>query len=127
MTQAADLPAWAALLTSFLVLVGSGFTIIGSIGLVRLPSFYERVHAPTLGATWGAAGILLSSIVYFSVLQSRPVLHEILIAIFITVTTPVTLMLLARAAVHRDRIEGNDLVPPPISPAEGQEAKAEKL
>ena len=32
-------------------------------------------------------------------------LHEILIAIFVTVTTPVTLMLLARAALYRDRSE----------------------
>ena len=59
MTHAADLPAWAALLTSFLVLLGAGFTVIGAIGLLRLKTFYERMHAPTLGATWGAAGILL--------------------------------------------------------------------
>ncbi|MBI2740104.1 MAG: cation:proton antiporter [Rhodospirillales bacterium] len=109
MTGAADLPAWAALLTSFLVLLGAGFTLVGAIGLLRLKTFYERMHAPTLGATWGAGGILLGSIVLFSVLQSRPVLHEALIAVFVTVTTPVTLMLLARAAVYRDRSEGADI------------------
>jgi len=114
MTHAADLPAWAALLTSFLVLLGAGFTVIGAIGLLRLKTFYERMHAPTLGSTWGAAGILLGSIVFFSVLQSRPVLHEVLIAIFVTVTTPVTLTLLARAALYRDRSEGNAQVPPPV-------------
>lgn len=114
MTQAADLPAWAALLTSFLVLLGAGFTVIGTVGLLRLKTFYERMHAPTLGSTWGAAGILLGSIVFFSVLQSRPVLHEALIAVFVTVTTPVTLTLLARAALYRDRSEGNTQVPPPV-------------
>ena len=114
MTDAADLPAWAALLTSFLVLLGAGFTLIGAIGLLRLKTFYERMHAPTLGATWGAAGILLGSIVFFSVLQSRPVLQETLIAVFVTVTTPVTLMLLARAALYRDRSEGSTDIPPPI-------------
>ncbi len=106
-----DLPVWAALLTGFLVLLGAGFTLIGTIGLLRLPSFYERMHAPTLGSTWGTAGILLGSIVFFSVLQSRPVLHEVLIAAFVTVTTPVTLMLLARAALYRDRTEGSTSVP----------------
>ncbi|HZT21152.1 MAG TPA: monovalent cation/H(+) antiporter subunit G [Dongiaceae bacterium] len=106
MTQMESLPAWAALLTSLLVLLGAGLTLIGTIGLLRLPSFYERMHAPTLGATWGTAGILLGSIVFFSVLQSRLVIHEALIAVFVTVTTPVTLMLLARAALHRDRAEG---------------------
>jgi multicomponent K+:H+ antiporter subunit G len=114
MTHAADLPAWAALLTSFLVLLGAGFTLTGAIGLLRLKTFYERIHAPTLGATWGVAGILLGSIVFFSVLQSRPVLHEVLIAIFVTVTTPVTLTLLGRAALYRDRSEGSTEVPPPI-------------
>ena len=112
MTHAADLPAWAALATSFLVLLGAGFTLVGAIGLVRLKSFYERMHAPALGATWGAAGILLGSILFFSVLQSRLVLHEVLIAVFLTVTTPVTLMLLARAALYRDRSEGSLDVPP---------------
>ena len=47
----------------------------------------------------------MASMLYFSVLGSRPVLHEILIAVFVTVTTPVTLMLLARAALYRDRSE----------------------
>lgn len=114
MTHAADLPVWVAILTSFLVLLGAGFTLIGAVGLLRLKTFYERMHAPTLGATWGAAGILLGSIVFFSVLQSRPVLHEALIAIFVTVTTPVTLMLLARAALYRDRTEGSTAVPPSL-------------
>ena len=110
MTTASSLPAWAALLTSFLVLLGAALTLIGAFGLLRLDSFYKRVHAPTLGTTLGAGCILVGSMVYFSVLQSRPVVHEILIAIFMTVTTPVTLMLLVRAAVSRDYQEGNSVV-----------------
>ncbi|WP_428679373.1 monovalent cation/H(+) antiporter subunit G [Reyranella sp.] len=114
MSHAADLPAWAALLASFLVLLGASFTLVGAIGLVRLKTFYDRLHAPSLGATWGAGGILLGSILFFSIQQSRPVLHEVLIAVFLTVTTPVTLMLLGRAALYRDRSEGVADLPPPI-------------
>lgn len=114
MNHAADLPVWAALLVSFLVLLGAGLTLVGAIGLVRLKTFYDRLHAPSLGATWGAGGILLGSILFFSVLQSRPVLHEVLIAVFLTVTTPVTLMLLGRAALYRDRSENAADTPPPI-------------
>ena len=109
--QPPEVPTWAALLTCILVLLGAGLTLIGSIGLLRFKTFYERVHAPTLGTTLGAGCILMASIVCFSVLQTRPVLHEVLIAIFITITTPVTLMLLVRAALHRDWHEGSDEVP----------------
>jgi len=104
---AGNLPDWAALITAALVLAGAGLTLIGSLGLLRLGTFYARVHAPTLGTTLGTGCILIASMLYFSVLQTRFVLHEILIAVFITMTTPVTLMLLTRAAMLRDKAEGN--------------------
>lgn len=111
MSQAPDLPAWAALIVGIFVLLGASITLIGVIGLIRLGSFYDRVHPPTLGPTLGTACILVSSITCFSVLQSRPVVHEFLIAVFVTLTTPVTLMLLARAALYRDRREDVPDVP----------------
>lgn len=114
MIQAPDLPAWAAILVGLLVLGGAAITLLGAIGLLRLGTFYERVHAPTLGATSGMAAILAASALCFSVLQSRPVVHEILIALFVTFTTPVTLMLLARAAIYRDRSEAAADVPTDI-------------
>lgn len=112
MTHLAELPTWAQLLASFFLLVGACVTLIGAVGLITLRDFYDRIHAPTLGTTWGAGGILLASIIIFSALQSRPVLHEVLIAVFVTVTTPVVLMLLGRAALYRDRTEGVTTVPP---------------
>ncbi|NGN41771.1 cation:proton antiporter [Mesorhizobium sp. CGMCC 1.15528] len=124
MTHAADLPAWAALPTAFFLLLGSGLTLLGAIGLLRFGSFYERVHAPTLGTTWGAGGILIASMICFTVLQSRPALHEILIAAFVIVTTPVSLMLLARAALYRDRTENNGGVPAFEAESEGTDGEA---
>ncbi len=112
MMQAPDLPFWAALIVALLLLTGAGLTLIGAIGLLRLKSFYQRVHAPTLGATLGAGSILIASMLCFTVLESRPVLHEVLIALFLTITTPVTLMLLGRAALYRDRVAGNPETPP---------------
>ena len=103
MSHAADLTDAVALLIALLVIAGAALALIGSIGLLRLKSFYERVHAPTLGATMGAALVLMASIILFSALESRPVLHEILIGVFMIVTTPITFMLLVRAALHRDR------------------------
>jgi multicomponent K+:H+ antiporter subunit G len=112
MNAAGTLPAWAALLVALLVVVGAAVTLIGSFGLLRLGNFYARVHAPTLGATFGMGSILAGSALCFSVLAARPVVHEVLIAVFVTLTTPVTLMLLGRAALYRDRTEGSKDVPP---------------
>lgn len=111
MSAAPDLPLWAALLVSVFIVGGALVTLIGSIGLWRLPDFYARLHAPSLGATLGTGAILIGSMICFSVLQSRPLVHEVLIAIFVTITTPVTLMLLSRASLYRDRVEGRTDVP----------------
>ena len=101
MIEAPDLPGWAALLTALFLTIGAGLTLIGSLGLLRLGDFYQRVHAPTLGTTLGTGAILIGSMICFSVLETRPILHEVLIALFVTVTTPVTFILLVKSA--RDR------------------------
>jgi len=106
-----DIPLWLAILVGFFALAGSGLTLLGCLGLARFDSFYLRIHAPTLGSSFGTIFVLLASIVYFSVMGGRPVLHEVLIVIFVSLTTPVTLMLLARAALYRDRAERNGNVP----------------
>ncbi len=111
MSHTLELPLWAAILVSVFLLAGSLITMIGAIGLVRFKLFYERIHAPTLGTTFGVGGILIASIIFFTVLQSRPVLHELLITAFVFVTTPVTLMLLTRATMHRDKTDDSRQLP----------------
>lgn len=106
-----DLPVWAAILVSVVVLGGALITLLGSIGLAQLKTFYERLHAPTLGSSLGTFLILFGSVLYFSISGHRLLVHEILIFLFVSITTPVTLMLLARAALYRDRAEGNGNVP----------------
>ena len=117
MTHAADLPGWAAILIALLLLLGAGLALTGSMGLLRLGSFYDRMHAPTLGSTLGAGCILIASTVCFSLLETRLVVHEALIGIFMVATTPVTLTLLARAALYRDRTEGAPGIPPLVGSA----------
>lgn len=112
MTATPDLPLWAAIAVVALALAGALLAATGSLGLVVLKRFYERVHAPTLGATLGMALIVAASIMFFSISEGRLALRDLLIGLFLTVTTPVTLILLARAAVYRDRVEGDEHVPP---------------
>src|SRR5690606_22021115 len=82
-----DIPLWIALPVSAFLLIGAFLTLTGTIGLIRLRIFYDRLHAPTLGSSWGTGAIVIASMILFSYLESRPVVHEILIGIFVTVTT----------------------------------------
>ncbi len=104
-----DLPLWLSILVSLLVVLGSLVTMMGCLGLVRLGSFYLRIHAPTMGTSMGGGLVLLASALYFSLTRERLIVHELAIFAFVSVTTPVTLMLLARATLFRDRVEGNDV------------------
>jgi multicomponent K+:H+ antiporter subunit G len=97
-------------LAGLLVVLGALLAFLGSLGLLRLKTFYERIHPPTMGTTLGTGLVLIGSMLYFTALGARPVLHEILIGVFMTLSTPVTYMLLVRAALHRDRAEGRDPV-----------------
>lgn len=119
MSHLEDLPVWAAALIAFFLLLGSGLTLLGALGLVRLSSFYDRLHAPTLGTSWGTAGIVVASILLFSLTGERVAMHEILIGVFVMITTPVTLLLLGRAALHRERADTDPtLTTPPDEPGE---------
>jgi multicomponent K+:H+ antiporter subunit G len=101
-TEVIDVPALPAILTATLLIGGAAVTLIGSFGLLRFRGFYQRVHAPTLGTTLGTIFITTASMIYFSVLGTRPVLHEPLVIVFVTTTTPITLIILVRAALFRD-------------------------
>src|SRR3546814_12217009 len=101
MMESNDIPVWVSILTAFFVVAGASLTLIGCLGLLRLESFFQRIHAPTLGSTCGTGAILLGSMIFFSALAARPVLHETMIAVFVTVTTPVTFILLVNTTRHR--------------------------
>ncbi|WP_347266548.1 monovalent cation/H(+) antiporter subunit G [Paracoccus sp. (in: a-proteobacteria)] len=114
------LPPWAAILIAVLVVIGATLTLLGGLGLVRLRSFYQRLHAPTLGFSYGTLLIILASMLMFSLLETRAVLHELMIGIFILITAPITLLMLGRAALRRDRdarLGHDEPVPPRRPPA----------
>ena len=109
--NAAELPPVVAVVVGVLVVLGALVALVGSIGLLRLRDFYLRIHPPTMGTTLGVGLMLVASMLLFSTLESRPVLHELAITVFMVVTTPVTFMLLVRAARRRDRSEGDGKEP----------------
>ncbi len=94
--DAAILLEW---LVALMLLIGSFFTLVGAIGLLRLPDFFMRLHAPTKATTLGVGGMLLASRSHS--ISHGVSLHELLITLFLFVTAPVSASLLARAALRR--------------------------
>ncbi|HRO59688.1 MAG TPA: monovalent cation/H(+) antiporter subunit G [Burkholderiaceae bacterium] len=104
-------PLWAAIPVSLLLVLAGILGLVGTFGLVRLSNFYQRLHGPAMLNTLGAGSVLIASMLYFSVLQTRPVVHELLITIFVLLTAPVTTMLVIKAALFRDRRASRGDVP----------------
>lgn len=108
------LPFWVEVITAVLVVTSSLFALIGAIGLLRLKDFFQRMHPPALASTLGAWCMALASIIFFSALDGKPVLHAWLIPVLLAITVPVTTLLLARTGLFRQRMAGGD-VPPEVS------------
>lgn len=108
------LPLWAEVAIGVLVLCGSLIALLGSVGLLRLKSYFERVHAPSIVATLGCWLIMWASVIFFSISSHGFAAHPLLIAVFIAVTVPITTIFLMRAALFRARRAGRN-VPPSIS------------
>ena len=94
------MPVTLELLLSGLILIGAGFTLVGSLGLIRLRDFYSRLHAPTKATTLGVGSLLIASAIFFSYQDEGLSLHEILVTLFLFITAPVGAHLMAKAALH---------------------------
>lgn len=86
-------------LVAFFLVAGAAFALLGSWGLAKLPDFYTRLHGPSKASTLGVGGMLLASILYFAV-RGEPSLHELLITLFLFISTPVSAHMLVKAALH---------------------------
>lgn len=90
MEVAQEILAWA------LILGGALFTLIGSLGVIRLPDFYSRLHAAGIVDTLGAGLLLLGMIVYagFTLVSVK----LLLIGLFLFFTSPTATHAIANAA-----------------------------
>jgi len=109
-------PFWVEAVISALLVSSGLFVVVSAMGFLRLPDFFLRMHPPALAYTAGSWCVALACIVYFSMIESRLVLYPGLIIVFLTITVPVTTLLLARVALFRHRAAGAPDTPPPLSP-----------
>jgi multicomponent K+:H+ antiporter subunit G len=99
-----------------ILLLSSGIvSVIAAFGLWRMADFFQRMHAPALVSTLGAWLVTLASILHFSARGEGLALHVWLIIIVLSITAPVTTIVLARAALFRRRKAGDPL-PAPLRP-----------
>jgi multicomponent K+:H+ antiporter subunit G len=110
----ADLRLWAEIIVAMLVLAGAGLALLGSSGLLRLPTFFERVHVPAIIATLGCWCVMWGTVLFFSIQQGELAVFPILIAVFIAITVPIPTIFLMRASLFRARQMDKD-VPPSVS------------
>jgi multicomponent K+:H+ antiporter subunit G len=96
-----DVPAWVAIPAALLLIAGGLLTLIGSIGLLRLPNFFTRIHSVSMGNTLGVGCVLSASMLIASAMTHRLVIHELLITVFVVFTAPITAIVLMQAAIRR--------------------------
>ena len=112
-------PLWVEAIVAMLLVASGLLLLTGALGLLRLKDFFQRMHPVALGTTLGTWSACAASIIYFSALQSAPVLHAWLMPILLSITVPITVLMLARAALFRRRAAGGDGVPAPLTQAGG--------
>lgn len=85
-----------AVLATVLISIGTFFLLIGTIGLIRLPDVYNRMHATSKATTIGAASLFLSGFVIFG--PQGPGLVSLVGIVFLFVTAPTGAHMISRAA-----------------------------
>jgi multicomponent K+:H+ antiporter subunit G len=99
-------------LIAFHIVVGAFFVVVGSFGLLKLPTLMSRLHGPSKATTLGVGGCLIASMIHFGSLDGRLSIQEILITFFLFITAPVTAHFVAKAHMHREIDPKRDLPKP---------------
>ena len=83
-------------IAGLLIIIGAAFVLVASLGLIRLPDVYSRMHAASKAGTLGSGVMLLALAV---VAEDQATVTRALAGIlFFLLTAPVSAHLLAKAA-----------------------------
>lgn len=85
----------ASIVTALIVL-GSFFLLVGTIGLLRLPDVYNRMHATSKATTLGVASLFLAGFVYFDAQAAG--LTSLVGIVFLFLTAPTGAHMISRSA-----------------------------
>ena len=90
--------------------IGSGFILVGVIGLLKFNDPMTRLHAPTKVGTIGIGMLLLASTIN-SFVTGDVSIHELLIMAFLFVTAPISANFIAKVNIHRGACEATPSPP----------------
>ena len=100
----------AEVLVVAMLAVGCFFTVLGAFALIKLPTFFQRIHGPTKASTLGVGCILFASIGSHAMVGNGLHPRELLITVFLFLTAPVSAHMMAKAALS---LAEDDPPPPP--------------
>lgn len=98
-----NFPLWVTIPGTVLLVLAGLAIVAGSLGLLRFPEFFARVHGPSMASTAGAVCVLATSMLSSSAIAGAPMLHELLILVLLLGTAPVTSIVMLQAALYRNR------------------------
>lgn len=78
---------------------GLFFFLVGTLGLLRLPDVFTRMHATTKSDTLGAGLMLVAAMVYLG--WDVAVIKLLLVLVFIWLTNPTAAHIIAKAVYHQ--------------------------
>lgn len=88
-------------LVALLMIIGMFFAFVASLGVVRMPDLYMRIHAATKAGAFGSSIISIAAALHFG--STRAAITAVLLVIFFYLTAPVAAQALSDTA-HRLRI-----------------------
>jgi multicomponent K+:H+ antiporter subunit G len=101
---------WQDIIVTAFLILGGGFGLVGSYGLLKLTSPLARLHAPTKATTLGVGGVLVASMLIQAFADGVFSVHELLVTLFLFLTAPVTALFIAKIHLHQT-VSDTDLPP----------------
>ena len=80
----------------FFLLFGALMSLVASLGCLRLPDLYTRMHAATKSGTVGIMGIVIAMMIQLD--DASVIFRGILVILFFLLTAPVAAHMIGRSA-----------------------------
>lgn len=92
------------LIAVILIFVGTVFSLLSAIGLIRLPDVYTRAHAASKSSTLGVLFTLVGTFLFFMLVEGYFSIRLFLGIFFVFLTAPVAAHVIVRSA-YRSNVE----------------------